>query len=218
MLSHGIICHPGGMDDQRAPRIPPETPAESDPDSRWLSYRQIAHVRRISPASAARMARLHGWTRRKNNEGMTVCQVPLAYAEPDAEKLPENPPERPKRPTESPAESAAISALHSAVATLREALARAEQAAESERARADRAETSREAERSRVDALRDRVAALEVQAAQLEAEGEASDLQVAELTGQLRRAQEAVQAAAQQELARQGRGRWARLRSAWRGE
>jgi hypothetical protein len=58
----------------------------------------------------------------------------------------------------------------------------------------------------------------EVQLAQLEAEGEASDVQVAELTGQLRRAREDAAELRQAHADRQGRGRWRRLLAAWRGE
>jgi hypothetical protein len=59
-----------------------EGSADTDTDTRWLSYQQIAQVRGISRASAARMARLHRWPRRKNNSGVTVCAVPAEYAEP----------------------------------------------------------------------------------------------------------------------------------------
>ena len=65
-------------------------------------------------------------------------------------------------------------------------------------------------------------AALQAQLAQLEGEGAASDVQVAELTGQLRQArqeaQDAAEAARQTEAERRRKGRWARLRAAWRGE
>jgi len=44
----------------------------------------------------------------------------------------------------------------------------------------------------RVDALRDRVEALQAQLAEVEAEGAASDVQIAELTAQLRQARPAV--------------------------
>jgi hypothetical protein len=66
---------------------------------------------------------------------------------------------------------------------------------------------------------------LQVQLAQVEAEGAASDVQAVELTAQLKQARAEVQEAAraaearqQAEAERRGRGRWARLRAAWRGQ
>lgn len=149
-----------------------ERDAEPDAETRWLSYREIASVRGISQASAARMARLHRWPRRKNNAGVTVCAVPLSYAEPEQERPPEIqpespsepkaiPPENPPEPMAFPAAAAAISALHSAIDVLRNQLVR---------------ETSR------------------------------SD-----------RLQAEVEALRQAEAQRAGKGRWARLKAAWRG-
>jgi predicted RNase H-like nuclease (RuvC/YqgF family) len=141
----------------------------------------------------------------------------------------------------------AITALEASLAVLREQLDRAEAGQGLERNRADRAENRADAaekradgaesradrldqalagERARVDELRDRLEDLQSRLGQLEAEGAAADVQTAQLTAQLKQiraeAQEAAQAASellrQAEAARQGRGRWARLRAAWRGE
>jgi chromosome segregation ATPase len=101
-----------------------------------------------------------------------------------------------------------------------------------ERVRADRAEQGREGERARADALRDRIEAMQEQLAEAEAEGAASDVEIANLTAQLKQARAEAQAAQiaqseveadaaelrQAEAERRARGLLARLRAAWRGE
>jgi len=52
------------------------------PDGRWLSYAELAEIRRIDKTSALKLAIRHRWPRRKDNHGrMQVC-VPLEWAEP----------------------------------------------------------------------------------------------------------------------------------------
>jgi hypothetical protein len=51
-------------------------------DGRWMSYAELAEVRRIDKASALKLAIRRGWLRQKNNHGqMQVC-VPLDWAQP----------------------------------------------------------------------------------------------------------------------------------------
>ena len=51
-------------------------------DGRWMSYAELAKIRRIDKTSALRLALRHGWPRRKSNSGrMQVC-VPLEWAKP----------------------------------------------------------------------------------------------------------------------------------------
>jgi hypothetical protein len=52
----------------------------------------------------------------------------------------------------------------------------------------------------------------------LETEGAASNVQAAELTAQLKQAQTAAAELRQDDAERRARGRWARIRAAWRGE
>ena len=92
-------------------------------------------------------------------------------------------------------------------------------------ARANCAEQALAGERTRADELRDRLDDLQRRLAEADAEGNDLTVETAELTAQLKQvraeAQDAAQAAAelrQAEAAQQGRGRWARLRAAWRGE
>jgi hypothetical protein len=107
------------------------------------------------------------------------------------------------------------------VARIQTALDQALEDFRNERGRAERAEAGRDGERARADALRDRLEVLQAQLNQLEVEGAASDVQAAELTAQLKQARveaQAAEALRQAYAARRGRGRWARLRAAWRGE
>jgi chromosome segregation ATPase len=179
---------------------------------RWLSYSQIAALRGISRTSAERMVRRAKWRRQVDNQGVTKAAVPLAYAEPERTNLPdrqgENPPDhsafkaalaaiREAKDSEIVAKDALIAAKDSEAAGLRERADRAE-------TRADRAEAALTAERSRVDELM-------------------ADLTAAEAATERARheAQEALQRAEglrEAETTRRARGRWARLRAAWRGD
>lgn len=80
-----------------------------------------------------------------------------------------------------------------------------------ERSRAERAEAGREGERSRADALRDRLGATEDELRQARAAADQVRQHATE-------AEDAVAALRQAEEERKARGRWARLRAAWRGE
>jgi hypothetical protein len=60
--------------------------------------------------------------------------------------------------------------------------------------------------------------ALQAQLTEAGADGAASDVQITELTMQLRQARQEARDAAEADAARKGRGRWARLGAAWRGE
>jgi hypothetical protein len=210
---------------------------DSHPDTeagRWLTYRQIADLRRISKASAERLVRRHKWRRQEDNQGVTRALVPPEWADAHPDRLTDSSPDirgdsTPDITPSIAAFEAALAAMHGAkdaeISTLREAnvtlrdqLAqsvtlidgfreerdRAQARADHAEAAWDRAEQGRDGERARADALRDRF------------EGLQHDLDAAR-----RLAQEAQQAADELqrgEEARKGRGRLARLRAAWRGE
>jgi hypothetical protein len=171
---------------------------------RWLSYSQIAELRGISRTSAERIVRRAKWRRQVDNQGVTRAAVPLAYADFVRTGPRDGQAERQEdRQAESPPDSTSLAVLQGAVDALRQRAERAEAETDSAHKRADvavaladrtlaqLAETSAEVEK-----LRDRLDA---------AEGRA---RVAEdVVAQLRGADEA----------RKVRGRWARLRAAWRG-
>jgi hypothetical protein len=57
---------------------------DSHPDAeagRWLTYRQIADLRRISKESAERLVRRHRWRRQEDNQGVTRVLVPPDWAD-----------------------------------------------------------------------------------------------------------------------------------------
>jgi hypothetical protein len=208
-------------------------------DGRWMTYGELARARSIDRQSAVKLVRRQHWRRQPGNDGEVRIFVPSEGLSRVTAKDETRDEARPIAPDMTAFETAlaAIEAAHaSEVAVLRERadaaemsrvaaqamadralvhLAEAEMRAEADRAHADQAIAG---ERARADALRDRVETLQVQLAQLEAEGAASDIQAAELTAQLKQARSEAQEAAAAEAARKGRGRWARLRAAWRGE
>jgi hypothetical protein len=200
---------------------------DSHPDTeagRWLTYRQIADLRRISKASAERLVRRHKWRRQEDNQGATRALVPPEWADADPDRLTDSPPDiRPDirgdgAPDITPsiaafeaalaaihgAKDAEISTLRQANATLREQLAQSVTLIDGFREERDRTEVSLSAANARADALRDRLDSL------------LHDLDAAHQ--QARHAQQAADALRWAEKARQGRGRLARVLAAWRGE
>jgi len=111
--------------------------------------------------------------------------------------------------------SRVIKPLEDAIAALREQQDHERRAWRDERTRLmaerDHAEQGREGERARADELRDRI---EVMAADLAAARGAEDRARAETDLIARKVNELTKA----NEARRARGRWARLRAAWRGE
>jgi len=130
-----------------------DTDADVATDGRWMTYAELAEIRRIDKPSALKLALRHGWMRRKNNRGqMQVC-VPPDWTEP-----------KDKSTAVSSAMSADLSRAINAFETGLTAFT--EHAALTERA--ERAERDRDAERTRADALqtdltaaREAIAALE---------------------------------------------------------
>jgi hypothetical protein len=169
-------------------------------DSRWMSYTELAEIRRITTSSAIRLVKRRGWRRQKDNHGTMRALVPPEWTEPA--------PGKDFDP--SVHVNQAISALEMAVAALRQRAEAAEHAARLERERADRAIESRNAERSRTDLLRYRVDALKAELASADAAVEAAR-------------QEAWEAAQRADAARQAATEWEelgrleRIRRAWRG-
>jgi hypothetical protein len=160
-------------------------------DGQWLTLAELADARHTSEASATRLVRRHEqWQPQRDNQGHVRVLVPTEALTADVrEDVLED-----VRQQDSEAVMAAVAGL----------IARAERAeteADRHRERADaaaaRAEAALQGERSRADGFRSQ---LDTARADLQtAKGDAAEL---------RRADEA----------RKARGRWARLRAAWRGE
>jgi chromosome segregation ATPase len=137
----------------------------SDADGRWLTYDQLATLRRIDKPSAVKLATRNRWRRRKGNTGqMQVC-VPVHWferaqgrADRYTDKSPDKYADRADIGADTSLQAGALAALENAVATLREQLDVAN-------ARAERAEADRSDERRRADDLRDRLIAMQEQLA-----------------------------------------------------
>lgn len=168
-------------------------------DGRWMTYSELAELRRIDKASALKLALRQRWPRRKNNHGrMQVC-VPLDWAQP---------PER--RHRDAGMEhgrdrgmdlSTALATLERAKATMENAAARLKENFEEAMTAKDQAITALTARADTAEAARQR------------AQQTADQLRV-----ELGQAQAQVEAIRQAEAARKAASRWSRLRSAWRGE
>ena len=209
---------------------------DHEDDRRWLSYQQLGEARRISRASAIRLARKHRWRRQANNQGTVLVAVPVAFLTPDPRTSGDRHGDYPSnRPDDHPGGEAIAGAFDRALQAVQAAHA---------------GEIA--ALRQRADTLRDRVEDLQVQVVQLEEEGawlsaqaEAAEaranLAERELAGERIRAHtmsshvegyRADLAQARRELAaaqiaqseaeaatevRKARGLLARLRAAWQG-
>lgn len=211
------------------PAEPMAEPSADDPDVRWLSYAQIATLRGISRASAERMVRKHRWRRTVNNHGITVAAVPLDYAQPDRAIHPEQSAEPSADhggATAFDRALAAITAAHSAEwSVLREQAEKAEARATAAETRADRAEQQADEANKRADvavALADRtlvqLAEAEERADAFKERLEILQAETTEVRQHAREAEDAIETMRRADDARRARGRWARVRAAWRGE
>ena len=107
--------------------------------------------------------------------------------------------------------SLVIKPLEDTITTLREENARLITMIDGFSARADRAEQALVAERSRADTLHDRLDATQDDLRQAR---EAAD----QAKHHAREAEDAIKSLRQADEERKARGRWARLRAAWRGQ
>jgi len=142
---------------------------DSPPDGRWMTLAELADVRRISKASAARLMRRRRWRRQPGNDGQIRVWVPT-----EADKPADSRPD--------------------AVADIR----------------ADVMEVIRP--------LQDAIGALRLQLDEANARAAKADLRADVLRGRLEAAQQRLHAVEAAETARRAKGRWARLRAAWRGD
>ena len=167
--------------------------AYDDGDSRWMSYAELAEVRRITTSSAIRLVVRRGWRRQKDNQGTMRALVPVQWSE----------------PAPGTDISQALLALEATMAALRDRAEAAERAVHSERERADRAEVARRAELSRGNFLRDRIDALRAELAE-------AAYALEEARREAFEAMQYAEAFRQAEERWQSLGRLARMREAWR--
>jgi hypothetical protein len=187
--------------------------ADDTANGQWLTHSEIAAIRGISTASAIKLALRHRWRKQKDNRGTLRCLVPADFIGPQPSLRAVS---RADAGVEAGADlSAAIATLQSAVTLLGDQLAH-------ERTRADTAQTERDDLRTKLAdaqaelaAAQDQVAAARARTvAELEAATQAAQQANARAQAAAARAEELRQADAE----RRARGRWARIRAAWRGE
>ena len=188
---------PLAIDAATAPGTPAATPvfaasASTNTVDRWMSYPELAYVRRIDRHSAIKLASRQHWRRRKNNQGIMQVLVPSEWAVPHWGKAPEpdvasatpatlddtaptTPSSTPDATPDATDFAFVLSTLDAAVSALREQLATADRRADAAEARADRAELGRDGERARADALRDRLTTMQEQLADAHAALQAAE-------------------------------------------
>jgi hypothetical protein len=177
-------------------------------EGRWLTYPELSAVRGIDKPSAIRLATRKRWRRQRDNRRVVRVLVPPEWLSPRYHSTDQPMARNTDRSGDQAgftvalaavqaAHAGEVAALHGQVAGLKERvddltgrLAAAQ--VDAERARADAQDAQVDAERARADA----------QDAQVDAE----------------RAQKVSEELWAAEVARKGRGRWARLRAAWRGQ
>jgi len=143
---------------------PPSTRVDgTDATDRWMSYAELAQVRRTDKTSAIKIASRQRWRRRKNNQGTMQVLVPAKWAlpywqgtQPAASSETSAVPDESAAPTASSVQHA-LDGLNAAVIALRER-------AETADRRADVAEARAEAERLRAEQAQEGREAAEIRA------------------------------------------------------
>jgi hypothetical protein len=178
--------------------------ADDAANVRWMTYAELAGLRGISKAGAARIVRRKKWRKQADNQGHVRVLVPF---------------EADDATHESPVDYVhMVSALKGEMAVLRERAEeadkradKAEMLADQAEARANAAEGRAEAAELTVEALR-RAEVARVADQAIREEAERPKIVAGKLAeAQLRSLQKANEA-------RRALSRWARLRAAWRGE
>jgi uncharacterized coiled-coil protein SlyX len=212
----------------------------ADDDGRWMTFAELSQARGISEPSARKLVRRHKWRRQAGNQGIVRILVPAealdrpkdgARTDPLSGLGSVLPPSPGTDPRTVPSDTQrAIVALEAAISALREQLDlangradraeiradAAEKRADGAENRADRVDQALAGERTRADELRDRLDGLTAKLADAQAElAEAQDqTEVAQIAQ--REAEADAAELRQAQAVRQDRGRWARLRAAWR--
>jgi hypothetical protein len=160
-------------------------------DVRWMTYAELGRARGISTASATRLAFRRKWRRQGGNDGIARVAVPVGE---DQSKRDDRDDDR-----------SDVTALELAVSSLTDARQQAEKRAEAAEIRADAANKRADIAAALADRLLVQVTEAEKRADQAQAEAQ-----------EARQTLEGFRRAGPE--TRRGQGRWARLRTAWRGE
>jgi hypothetical protein len=205
------------MHDNASQEAAASEPSREEPrEGEWLSYAELGRIRGIGRESAKKLALREGWRRIPGNDGSTRVLVPREWLKRAREPSREHTRESSREDTRAisvleAAFSTALAAKEGEIAALRamievkgSEIAGLREQADRAETRADRAEAALTAERSRVDELLADLTAAEAATERAGHEAQAAHADAAELR--------------QAEEERKARGRWARLRAAWRGQ
>ena len=120
---------------------------DTDDAIRWMTYREMSESLGITVASARRLAARHkGWPRQTGNDGMARIGVPADRVPDDVPTVAKPDVANDDTTDDTPDNASVVNALQAHIATLKEAVERAE-------ALADRRGAELEAERQRVQEL-----------------------------------------------------------------
>jgi hypothetical protein len=209
-------------------------------EGRWMTYAELAAIRGIDRQSAARLSWRRHWRRQKDNHGTLRVFVPIEWQD-GSQDASRDEPREPSRDV-SRDMSRVIEPLEAAITLLGEQLGEANRRADGATTRLDAVLTVADGLHRQIAAMEVKLAAAEAGAAevpQLRAAVDAEhshgiDLEariaglhdlladaehrLTEAEGAKETALRLTEAMEQAEAERRGKGRWARLRSAWRGE
>jgi hypothetical protein len=189
---------------------------EPDVAARWMTFAELASVRRTSKRAAVTLVRRHGWRRQRNNEGHVIALVPLTWADQaEAEGVPGEPhvdtPRGPHGEAHNTAFETALAAIEAAhaseVASLRAQVDTSEQARIAMQTLADRSLAQLADTTAEATTLREAIEGLRAKIGRAEDERDRA-------RGD---AQAAQDAAAELRLAAEARKARGRLRRAWDG-
>jgi hypothetical protein len=123
-----------------------------DSDGMWLTYAELAAIRRIDRHSAVKLVIRHGWRRQKDNRGVLRIFVPSDWAKGTDKGTDKTPDMGTDGSTDAGTDmSSAISALEASVSSLTARAEAAEKRTDQAEIRADRAETRADQAYSRAE-------------------------------------------------------------------
>jgi hypothetical protein len=202
----------------------PLTAGDAPGDTRWMSYTELAVALGIKRASAKRVAMRHRWQRQQGNDATARVAVPVTVLSDNRKGVRDdsrNPVPGGIKERSPGGRSLSVTGLNAAVEVLREQVAAANaraDAADADRriaqARLELAEVARDAARERAEsAERERAVAVAI----ADEAVRAAEVATVQARSEVAEARDAADQIKQADEARQARGRWARLRAAWRG-
>jgi hypothetical protein len=202
---------------------------DEDREGRWLTYGELAALRRIDRHSAVKLVTRHRWRRQKDNRGVLRVLVPTEWTM-SKDKGPDIGSDAAMdrgtdggtdKGTDTDAFETALAAIEAAhaseVAGLRGQVDAAAAALAGERMRADTADADRRAAEARADRALARADQERLAADRFRGEAEAVRGELAQAVERRTAAEVEARVLREAENARQQLGRWRRAWRGWRG-